>query len=198
MNLLAHAYLSFDQPQILLGNMISDYVKGKKQFDYPAGIQKGITLHRAIDEFTDHHAATKEAKQYFQADYKLYAGAFIDIVYDHFLANDRNEFENEVILNIFSHSTCKTLQENISLLPDKFSKLLPHMQSQNWLYNYRFKEGIEKSFDGLVHRAAYLSESSIAYTIFNEEYKNLQQCYAAFFPSLKSFAIRTLNGLNNS
>ena len=198
MNLLAHAYLSFDQPQILLGNMISDYVKGKKQFDYPAGIQKGITLHRAIDEFTDHHAATKEAKQYFQADYKLYAGAFIDIVYDHFLANDRNEFENEVILNIFSHSTCKTLQENISLLPDKFSKLLPHMQSQNWLYNYRFKEGIEKSFDGLVHRAAYLSESTIAYTIFNEQYKNLQQCYAAFFPSLKSFAIRTLNGLNNS
>ena len=198
MNLLAHAYLSFDQPQILVGNMISDYVKGKKQFDYPAGIQKGITLHRAIDEFTDHHAATKEAKQYFQADYKLYAGAFIDIVYDHFLANDRNEFENEVILNIFSHSTCKTLQENISLLPDKFSKLLPHMQSQNWLYNYRFKEGIEKSFDGLVHRAAYLSESTIAYTIFNEQYKNLQQCYAAFFPSLKSFAIRTLNGLNNS
>ena len=198
MNLLAHAYLSFDQPQILVGNMISDYVKGKKQFDYPAGIQKGITLHRAIDEFTDHHAATKEAKQYFQADYKLYAGAFIDIVYDHFLANDRNEFENEVILNIFSHSTCKTLQENNSLLPDKFSKMLPHMQSQNWLYNYRFKEGIEKSFDGLVHRAAYLTESSIAYTIFNEEYKNLQQCYAAFFPSLKSFAIRTLNGLNNS
>ena len=198
MNLLAHAYLSFDQPQILVGNMISDYVKGKKQFDYPAGIQKGITLHRAIDEFTDHHAATKEAKQYFQADYKLYAGAFIDIVYDHFLANDRNEFENEVILNIFSHSTCKTLQENNSFLPDKFSKLLPHMQSQNWLYNYRFKEGIEKSFDGLVHRAAYLSESAIAYTIFNEQYKNLQQCYAAFFPSLKSFAIRTLNRLNNS
>ncbi len=198
MNLLAHAYLSFDQPQILVGNMISDYVKGRKKFDYPAGIQKGITLHRAIDGFTDGHTVTKEAKQYFRADYGLYAGAFIDIVYDHFLANDKNEFENEVMLNIFSNNTCKTLQENNSFLPDKFRQMLPHMKAQNWLYNYRYREGIEKSFGGLVHRAAYLSESARAYSIFNEQYKSLQECYAAFFPSLKSFAIHTLNGLNNS
>lgn len=198
MNLLAHAYLSFDQPPILIGNMISDFVKGKKNFDYSPEIQKGITLHRAIDEFTDQHAATKEAKKYFQAAYKLYAGPFIDIVYDHFLANDTNEFENNVMLNIFSQSTCKILKENNSLLPEKFQKMLPYMQSQNWLYNYQFKEGIEKSFEGLVHRAAYLSESATAFTIFNKQYKNLQDCYSAFFPSLKSFAIRTLNKLNNT
>lgn len=42
--------------------MISDYVKGKKKFDYPPDIQKGIMLHRAIDTFTDFHEATKEAK----------------------------------------------------------------------------------------------------------------------------------------
>jgi acyl carrier protein phosphodiesterase len=30
MNYLAHAYLSFGEPDILAGNMISDFVKGKK------------------------------------------------------------------------------------------------------------------------------------------------------------------------
>ncbi len=35
MNYLAHAYLSFGDPDILAGNMISDFVKGKKKFDYP-------------------------------------------------------------------------------------------------------------------------------------------------------------------
>ncbi len=35
MNYLAHAYLSFNDPEILVGNMISDFVKGKKKFDYP-------------------------------------------------------------------------------------------------------------------------------------------------------------------
>ncbi len=58
MNLLAHAYLSFDQPEMLIGNMINDYVKGKKQFDYPAAIHKGMILHRSIDEFTDTHEVT--------------------------------------------------------------------------------------------------------------------------------------------
>ncbi|MFY7899136.1 MAG: ACP phosphodiesterase, partial [Chitinophagaceae bacterium] len=32
MNFLAHAYLSFQQPSLLIGNMISDFVKGKKQY----------------------------------------------------------------------------------------------------------------------------------------------------------------------
>jgi len=88
LNYLAHAYLSFDQPEIIVGNLISDFVKGKKKFDYPPGIQKGIALHRAIDTFTDSHPATKEAKEVFRPHYRLYAGAFIDVAYDHFLAND--------------------------------------------------------------------------------------------------------------
>jgi acyl carrier protein phosphodiesterase len=198
MNLLAHAYLSFGQQEILVGNMISDYVKGKKKAAYSTGIQKGITLHRAIDTFTDHHLATQEAKKYFYKDYRLYAGAFVDIVYDHFLANDSSEFENDVVLAVFCSRTYSMLEKNKGAMPEKFSSMLPYMQSQNWLYNYRSREGIEQSFGGLVRRAAYLSESAIAFTIFNEEYSHLRQCYAAFFPELKTFAIHTLNELNNS
>src|ERR1700741_1079613 len=98
MNYLAHAYLSFNNSDILTGNMINDYVKGKKKFDYTEGIQKGMTLHRAIDTFTDEHPAIKKAKEFFKADYRLYAGAFVDIVLDHFLAKDENEFEDNYAL----------------------------------------------------------------------------------------------------
>ena len=94
MNYLAHAYLSFHQPEILVGNMISDYVKGKKKFDFSPGIQQGMNLHRAIDTFTDEHAVTKEAKEIFRPHYRLYAGAFIDVVYDHYLATDQSIFTN--------------------------------------------------------------------------------------------------------
>jgi len=59
MNYLAHAYLSFGNQDILTGNMISDFVKGKTKFDYPLTIQKGIYLHRQIDSFTDSHILTK-------------------------------------------------------------------------------------------------------------------------------------------
>ncbi len=88
MNYLAHAYLSFSRPDLLVGNMISDFVKGRQKLNYSTGIQQGIVLHRQIDHFTDTHPATHDAKQYFKPAVGLYAGAFIDIVYDHFLALD--------------------------------------------------------------------------------------------------------------
>ena len=104
MNYLAHAYFSFNHPEILAGNMISDFVKGKKKYDFPPGIQKGIALHREIDAFTDIHEATKMAKEIFRPHYRLYSGAFIDVVYDYFLANDKTVFTDSSLLN-FSLTT---------------------------------------------------------------------------------------------
>src|ERR671921_866500 len=97
MNYLAHAYLSFRRPEILVGNMISDFVKGKSRLGYTAGVQQGITLHRQIDEFTDFHLATQQAKTIFRPHYRLYSGALVDVVYDHFLATDPELFTEETL-----------------------------------------------------------------------------------------------------
>lgn len=186
LNYLAHAYLSFKNPDILVGNMISDFVKGKKQFDYPLSIQKGIRLHRAIDTFTDDHPVTREAKQYFKPAVGLYAGAFVDIVYDHFLALDSNELQDHEWQS-FAAEVYQQLTEREQWIPEKFGRMLPYMSSQNWLYNYRFTWGIENSFGGLVRRAAYLSDASPAFLAFADHYTELKALYAAFFPELKAF-----------
>jgi len=187
MNYLAHAYLSFGHPQILAGNLISDFVKGKKKFDYSEGIQKGIVLHRQIDEFTDEHQATKLAKNIFPPAYRLTSGAFVDVVYDHFLANDEKEFSEESLL-AFSKNTYEVMDQFVNDLPAHFSAMFPYMKMQNWLFNYRTRWGTEKSFGGLVRRAAYLEESDTAAAVFNENYHHLKQCYDAFFPEVKIFA----------
>ena len=197
MNYLAHAYLSFNEPEILAGNMISDFVKGKKKFDYSLTIQQGIALHRAIDQFTDLHPVTQEAKSYFKKDYRLYSGAFVDVVFDHFLANDKNEFSNDKELDSFCQSTYHNLQNNSSVFPEKFLQMLPYMKKQNWLFHYGSREGIEKSFGGLVRRAVYLSESAIAFSIFNNYYQELEKCYQLFFPEIKKFSAQYVSELNN-
>lgn len=195
MNYLAHAFLSFDRPDILTGNMISDYVKGKKKFDYSEQIQKGIQLHRHIDTFTDFHPATAKAKEFFRPQYRLYSGAFVDIVYDHFLANDTAQFTLYGGLENFSIGTYQLLDKSISAFPEPFKKMYPYMAAQNWLYNYRLKSGMQKSFQGLVHRAVYLKESVIAFQIFNDHYEELQKCYSEFFPELKEYSFKTLSNL---
>ncbi|HKO82868.1 MAG TPA: ACP phosphodiesterase [Chitinophagaceae bacterium] len=189
MNYLAHAYLSFNDPEIVVGNMISDFVKGKKKFDYPIRIQAGIMLHRLIDNFTDDHPATREAKEFFRPHYRLYSGAFIDVVYDHFLATDTDEFTESSLLD-FSQQVYHILEENKQWLPERFAGMLPYMKSQNWLFNYRTLLGTQRSFEGLVRRSTYLEESETAARLFEKHYQPLEQCYRHFWTEARPFIFK--------
>jgi len=182
MNYLAHAYLSFGIPEITVGNMISDFVKGKKRFDYPARIQQGITLHRAIDEFTDTHVITKRAKLVFKETYGLYAGAITDVVYDYFLANDTLTFSSHSQLLAFAQKTYAQIGDSQALLPERFARMFYYMRTQDWLYNYRLKEGLYNSLGGLARRAAYMGDAERACRLFDTSYSELQDCYTEFFP----------------
>ena len=187
MNFLAHAYLSFEDPGVTVGNLVSDFVKGARQYGFPEDVRKGIRLHRAIDAYTDAHPATHEAKQVFKGHYRLYASAFVDVVYDHFLASDAEHFTDEG-LSQFVHGVYATLDAHHAILPERFAAILPWMRSQNWLYNYRFTWGLEKSFGGLVRRAKYLDDSTTAMHLFDMHRTRLQDCYRAFMPDVRSFA----------
>ncbi len=193
MNFLAHAYLSFNHPEVLTGNMISDFVKGKTQYSYPLNIQYGIKLHRAIDAFTDVHEATKIGKEIFRADYRLYSGAILDIVYDYFLANDKSIFEDQSLM-IFTQSVYEVLEQNSFQLPPVFFMMLPYMKKDNWLYHYKTKQGIEKSLQGLVRRSVYLSDHLKAYNLFIKHNKELNDCYNAFFKDVKTYAKHQFEG----
>lgn len=194
MNYLAHAYLSFGHPGVLTGNMISDFVKGKKKFDYPSEVQQGIALHRAIDRFTDEHEATREAKAVFRPVYRLYSGAFVDVVYDHFLASDESEFTEEQLFD-FSKNTYAELDRQEAWMPDRFARMFPYMKQQNWLFNYRSRWGIKKSMGGLVRRAAYMDDYQSAYDIFEEYYQLLEDCYRHFWAQVKPFAKNEFDAL---
>lgn len=191
MNFLAHAWLSFGRPEVLVGNMVSDFVKGKKKFDYPLLIQHGIQLHRETDAFTDAHPATAEAKEFFRPHYRLYSGAVVDVLYDYFLANDESVFPEGSLLP-FSEKVYQTLESFSDRLPDRFRYMLRYMKSENWLYNYRTEAGIEKSLHGLARRAERMPSSDAAFEIFLKRRAELQRCYVAFAPAVKEMAIQKL------
>jgi acyl carrier protein phosphodiesterase len=195
-NYLAHAYLSFNIPDIVVGNLISDFVKGKRKLEYPPSIQTGIALHRAIDTFTDSHPATRRAKSYFRSDYGLYSGPLTDVAYDYFLANDPLIFPSPPSLPIFARQTYTQLEDRSSLFPDRFSRLFPFMRDQDWLSGYQLKEGIFASFAGLARRATYMPPADQACRLFEVHYQPIKDCYAAFFPELREFAYRTLRELD--
>ena len=188
MNYLGHAFLSFGNGEILTGNMIGDHVKGRIALEkFPAGIKKGVELHRKIDEKADIHPATLRAKLPFREHYGLYSGAIMDTLYDHFLANDPKFFPTEAALLAFTQKTYLQLEAHKEYFPPKFAAYFPHMQQQNWLYYYRTLKGMERSLSGLARRALHMPPVDKAYELFVINYYQLNQCYNEFIDDIIKF-----------
>jgi acyl carrier protein phosphodiesterase len=187
MNYLAHAYLSFNNPALTVGNMIADFVKGNRWQEYEEGIQQGIRIHRAIDTFTDQHPATLAAREYFQPSSGRYSAVFIDVVYDHFLATDNTIF-TENSLEKFSSQVYQILNDHYDILPPRFQQMFHYMSTQNWLYNYRTKDGILKSLNGIVRRAKYMEGTADAiFAAMEDNYDELAVHYRTFFPEIITY-----------
>lgn len=196
MNFLAHAVLSFNEPDILVGNMISDFVKGKSKNNYPLQVQKGIHLHRMIDSFTDEHASTKIIKSVFAPHYRLYASPISDIVLDYFVANDAGLFPSKSDLHAFAQQTYDVLEAQQTTFPEPFRSMFPYMKQQNWLYHYHEDWGVWKGLQGLHKRARYMDNANTAFELFKANKPLIQEVYDEFFALLKLYASEQLNLLN--
>ena len=186
MNFLAHSYLSFSEEQ-LVGNMIADFVKNRDVTRLPESIQKGIKLHRAIDTFTDAHSLIHEAKAPFRPLVRLYSGAFVDVAFDYFLANDTAE-NSQREWQEHSQRVYAVLRRYEEFLPEVFKKVLDKMQQDDWLYNYRNEWGIEYSFRNVVNKAQFLDKTTNVFPAFLANKDFLREKYEIFFPEIKSFA----------
>ena len=186
MNFLAHSYLSFSEEQ-LVGNMIADFVKNRDVARLPESIQKGIKLHRAIDTFTDAHPLIHEAKAPFRPLVRLYSGAFVDVAFDYFLANDTTE-NSQREWQEHSQRVYAVLRRHEEFLPEVFKKVLDKMQQDDWLYNYRNEWGIEYSFRNVVNKAQFLDKTTNIFPAFLANKDFLREKYEIFFPEIKSFA----------
>lgn len=186
MNFLAHAYLSFGNAETLVGNMIADLVKGRQIDVYPLNIQQGIHIHRKIDAFTDSHPVTLKTMEIFRPSVAKYAGAFLDVAYDHFLALSE-VYEPEGGWESFTQRCYLQISEYGEILPSKFCTMFMYMKNEDWLYNYRNEWLIEKSFFRLKQRAVYLDDNAPAFESFKLHYEELRESFESFFPELYNY-----------
>ena len=131
MNFLAHIYLSGDDNEITIGNFIADGIKGKKYLKFPNQIQKGILLHRGIDTFTDKHPTVRLSTARLHKNYGHYSGVIVDILYDHFLAKNWNDYHEQPLAE-YVDGFYDLLRNNFEILPQRIQKMMPYMMADNW------------------------------------------------------------------
>ena len=191
MNYLAHFYLSNNDENLIIGNYIADDVKGKAYLNYSSEIQKGILLHRKIDDFTDNHRIVDNSKNLIRHHQNKFTPVVMDVFYDYFLANNWNTYSEKELLSFTNH-IYKVLFKNLDLLPAHSQKRLPFMAKRNWLYNYKNIEGIEKSLTGMSKRTNYANNMNNAHLILKENENELNTDFNDFFPDLIDCVVNEL------
>jgi acyl carrier protein phosphodiesterase len=195
MNFLAHLYLSGDNPKIMVGNFMGDFVKGKNALGkFESEIIRGIELHRAIDEFTDSHPVVTASKNRLRPKYRHYSGVIVDVFYDHFLARNWNQYHDDLLPD-FADKAYGTIQSFDSILPDDLKYMMPYMIKGNWLVNYSKTQGIHQALSGMARRTPYQSKMEEAVVDLEAHYEAFQVEFNDFFPQLNSFSRQFLAGL---
>jgi acyl carrier protein phosphodiesterase len=174
MNYLAHVYLSGSNDLIKVGNFMADSVKGSQYLKYDKELQFGILLHRHIDSFTDEHPIYRQSKHRLHEKYGHYSGVIMDILYDHFLAKNWEKY-SFISLPEFARDFYQILENNLDLLPEKTTKIVPYLVTQNWFESYASVTGIEKilfQMDYKTHHRVAMHEAVIELKKYNLEFEN--------------------------
>lgn len=183
MNFLAHIYLSGNNDLMKIGNFMADGIRGNDYLEYPEEIQKGIILHRAIDTFTDAHPIWRQSKHRLHERYGHYSGVIIDILYDHFLAKNWNQYTDED-LEDYVERFYQSLKDNYEILSPKTKKLMPYMIESNWLVSYASIVGIERILFQMDYRTKHRVHMQNAIQELQEFYTEFEEEFTLFFKDL--------------
>lgn len=183
MNYLGHFYLSGDQPDVIFGNFIGDVIKGSKWKSYPESIQKGILLHRFIDNYTDNHPDTQLAKDRIRSHFSITSAIVVDMYFDHFLSLHWQKYHTQTLL-AFSRKTFDKLKLFEKEMPSYTGILFRKMRDENWLSSYKNIKGIAFALSRMGKRVSFQNNWDMAEVVLKENYILLEQDFHRFFPSL--------------
>lgn len=154
MNFLGHLYFSNNDEELMYANLFGDTVKGNQFLLYPPEIQKGILLHRKIDEYIDRHPAVLELKRELYEELPKVSSVAIDLFFDHLLARNWNDYHpspyTEFLEGFYSYQP-----ENWGYYPQTFQNFIEVMRERKWLNYYPLEEGLIKSCQGVSSRISF-------------------------------------------
>ncbi|MDR1876107.1 MAG: ACP phosphodiesterase [Flavobacteriaceae bacterium] len=189
MNIVAHQLLSYKIPDIQVGNVLGEIVRGKDYQNYPQSIATGILLHRNIDSFTDSHPIVKETTHIFHKSYGKFSPIITDVIYDYFLIKNWHLFCDEDFEN-FKKSCYDLVQRTEILFPKRLNTILKSLIEDDWFEKYKTYEGIEWTLHNLSKKSKFLYRMADMGNSVKEIYlqeRNIERQFMQFYPELQKF-----------
>jgi acyl carrier protein phosphodiesterase len=188
MNWLAHVFLSDNDIEFRLGNLLADVVRGPDLATMSPQFVLGAQRHKAIDSFTDAHPVVRRSRMRLGPEHRRFSGVLMDVFYDYFLATQWSVYSAEP-LDEFTSRFYSDARACSLPLPEPAQLLIDRMVRHDLLGQYRRIEGVEQSLRRLSirlnqrWRRQFALERSIPALLANEA--ALAADFAEFFPQLR-------------
>jgi len=170
----------------MYANIFGDFVKGKDLSRYPKKIQKGIRLHRTIDDYIDHHPAVIELMHELYAPLPKIAGIAIDLYFDHLLAINWSDYHN-LPLDDFIEKFQTASIDREPYDKEFFWTVLSKMKEEEWLHHYQTTYGLTKACQGLSARISFPNVLHTAPQVFEENTQKIETCFHIFMTDAVPF-----------
>jgi acyl carrier protein phosphodiesterase len=180
MNFLAHVFLSGNDFELAMGNLIADQIKGKKYLDLPPKIQEGVLLHRKIDHYTDSHPAFKQCIKKLFVSHRHYSRVLVDMFFDHFLAKNWQQYHPQLFPE-FIHQFYDFIEKNKALVPERCTHLIEHLIQNNWFGAYASLDGLETILAQMEKRTRFESHLALGRIALEKDYFFYKTQFNTFF-----------------
>lgn len=189
MNFLAHLELSPDEPDHLLGAVLGDFVRGSDLSRFPAGVERGIRLHRTIDAATDSDPQFATGRALLHPVRRRCAGLVLDVFHDHFLARDWPRWHPAEPLPDWSARILARLLEHPLLGQPEAAEArhaLLTMQRQRWLTGYATVDGLARTLVRMSRRRPFLHVLRGAEADLACHLESFEALFTGWYPRLRA------------
>ncbi len=187
MNFLAHAVLAGDDPALIVGGVVGDWIKGPLPVGLPSDLARGVALHRAIDSHAETHPAFCRSRNRVSPARRRYAGILVDIFYDHLLARDWPQPEplSETTRRIYAH-----LADFDPQLPTHARPAMALMAREDWLGSYAGLTGIADVLRRMSQRARQPNPLAGGEVEFMGDAAGFAEDFAEWFGDTRRFVVK--------
>lgn len=186
MNWLAHVFLSENNIEHQLGNLLTDPLKARSWEGASDLVKMGMETHIRIDRFTDTHALVSKSKARLAKRGPL-KGVVLDILYDYYLSIHWEKFA-EVDRVDFLDTFRLDAPLAIVDYPEKAHDVISRVVETKQLSSYINMHGVKDAFTRIDHRLSDRTRSKDTTTrylpIIAKEHEYLEEAFLDFFPDL--------------
>lgn len=170
----------------MAGGFLGDFIKGRLSGKLPVGLEQGVSLHRAIDAFTDQHAIVRQSQRRFDRKFRRYSAIICDIAFDHILASNWRQY-TDIPLDLFCQEAYRTVIDAEEYLPVAALASIRRMQISGALESYGDEKFVDLALKSISKRLSRENPLAAGFDQFLKNKPGLQRDFEEFMPVLTKF-----------